>query len=191
MQVLIVDDDDGIRNRLIDISTARGHEVVVAATPQQALSFLQRERFDLIFMRWHLAEESHLTHLRHVRSDRVPYHSYIVLLAAQEEADKINAGLSAGADNFLLTPFDPASLRVCFTLGERLVELERNLWEMHCEVERLALYDTTTGLPNHPAIEERARAELSRAQRSHHPLALILLDLSFQLLSDENIHTTG
>jgi len=52
---------------------------------------------------------------------------YLVLLTAKSQKDEIAAGLQAGADDYVIKPFDPDELRARLTVGQRVVELERTL----------------------------------------------------------------
>jgi DNA-binding response OmpR family regulator len=58
-------------------------------------------------------------------SDR-PY-IYLVLLTAKAQKEEIATGLDAGADDYVVKPFDPSELRARLKVGQRVVELERRL----------------------------------------------------------------
>ncbi|HNU83491.1 MAG TPA: response regulator, partial [Thermoanaerobaculia bacterium] len=46
--VLVVDDDDGFRALLLDILRLEGYRLLAAASAEQALSLLERDRADLV-----------------------------------------------------------------------------------------------------------------------------------------------
>ncbi|MEF8794367.1 MAG: EAL domain-containing protein [Thiohalorhabdus sp.] len=69
-------------------------------------------------------------------------------------------------------------------ISERLVLEDR--------LRQLAYYDPLTGLPNRTHFEEQLAHSLSRAERSGHSLALLMLDLDrFKDLNDSLGHPTG
>lgn len=59
------------------------------------------------------------------RVDR-PY-IYLLLLTAKSQKEEVAAGLDAGADDYVIKPFDPDELRARLKVGQRVVELERAL----------------------------------------------------------------
>jgi diguanylate cyclase (GGDEF)-like protein len=59
-------------------------------------------------------------------------------------------------------------------------------------LERQALTDPLTGLYNHRAFQERLRAELSRANRAHDSVALLMFDIDdFKRVNDVHGHSAG
>src|SRR5207245_8796033 len=60
------------------------------------------------------------------------------------------------------------------------------------EVEHRARTDFLTGLPNHRFFQATLTTELARAERHHHPLSLLMIDLDFlKLVNDRFGHPSG
>ena len=60
------------------------------------------------------------------------------------------------------------------------------------EVQRLAVTDSLTGLANRRALEERLEEELRRAQRYHHLLSVLMIDIDhFKQYNDTHGHPAG
>ena len=60
------------------------------------------------------------------------------------------------------------------------------------QLRMLALHDQLTGLPNRHSLNERLDAALTRAARSHDPVALLFIDLDgFKRVNDEFGHAAG
>ncbi|KAB2347439.1 sensor domain-containing diguanylate cyclase [Actinomadura rudentiformis] len=71
-----------------------------------------------------------------------------------------------------------------------VVLLQRSL--MHQQLQAAARTDAKTGLLNAAAWQREADTELSRAQRSHDPLALLLIDIDhFKRVNDTHGHLVG
>ena len=67
---------------------------------------------------------------------------------------------------------------------------ERKLTEQR--IEFLAYHDPLTGLPNRVLLEDRLEQTIAQAERSHHGLALVFMDLdNFKKINDSLGHATG
>uniref|UniRef100_UPI0035AFD0B5 sensor domain-containing protein n=1 Tax=Hylemonella sp. TaxID=2066020 RepID=UPI0035AFD0B5 len=67
---------------------------------------------------------------------------------------------------------------------------ERKLTEQR--IEFLAYHDPLTGLPNRVLLEDRLEQAIAQAERSHHGLALVFMDLdNFKKINDSLGHATG
>ncbi|MCC5856348.1 MAG: diguanylate cyclase [Idiomarina sp.] len=83
--------------------------------------------------------------------------------------------------------------------GWRLGELQRSeirlkqqVAEKTSELERLAMSDELTGLPNRRAFDQRLRDEFERSSRYGAPLSLAILDIDFfKRINDEWSHEAG
>ncbi len=64
--------------------------------------------------------------------------------------------------------------------------------QLYDQVQRLAVTDELTGLPNRRVLYERGAAEVNRAKRFNHPLAVAMLDIDhFKVVNDTHLHAAG
>lgn len=106
-QILIVDDDPGIRSLLSDYLQANGYRTSTAADGRAMKQALSTARIDLIVLDLMLPGEDGLVLCRNLRvSSDVPV---IMLTARGDEMDRI-LGLEMGADDYLPKPFNPREL---------------------------------------------------------------------------------
>lgn len=114
-QVLIVEVEDAIREMLVKVMIAEGHEVISASNNYAALTLLQsldknneKFPFDLIILAWttHKTDDLELCRWLRGQGNLVPM---LVLGTNNSETDCIYA-LEAGADGYLPKPFSTQDL---------------------------------------------------------------------------------
>ncbi len=124
MQVLIVDDNDVALEALRHALHGEGYETIVAHNGREALNIASDNACRLVISDWMMPEMDGLELCRQIRSMDLPGYVYILLLTSNDSAGSVVEGLSAGADDFLQKPFDPAELLVRVRAGERILSLE-------------------------------------------------------------------
>ncbi len=107
-KLLIVDDDERVRDLLRRYLGQEGFDVLVAEDGRAMNRLMGRERFDAIVLDLMLPGEDGLSLLRRMRAanDATPV---IMLTAKGEDIDRI-LGLEMGADDYLPKPFNPREL---------------------------------------------------------------------------------
>lgn len=105
--ILVVDDDDRIRDLLARYLTDHGFFVSTAADAKEAKSILEIAAYDALVVDVMMPGQSGMEFTQALRQhDDVP----VLLLTAMGETDDKISGLSAGADDYLTKPFDPREL---------------------------------------------------------------------------------
>ena len=109
MLILVVDDEPQIRKLLETGLGGYGHDVITAATGEQALTLIAQRKPDLVVLDVNLGREPDgLEVCRRLREwSRVPI---IILSVRGDEATKVRA-LDAGADDYVTKPFGMEELR--------------------------------------------------------------------------------
>lgn len=112
MRILVVEDDDVLRNVMLRSLSDAGHRVDLAATAQEADHFWSVQPFDAVLLDLNLPHDAQhaqplpsglqVLKAARARGDRTPV---LVLTARDRKEDRI-AGLDAGADDYLGKPFD-------------------------------------------------------------------------------------
>jgi putative two-component system response regulator len=124
MQVLVVDDDDIAVTVAKKILTAEGHEVLVAENGEEALQLLTRSQIRVVVSDWNMPEMNGLELCRRLRELKSVEYIYIIIVTARNSKEDMLTGLSAGADDFITKPFEPAELLVRVRNAERILALE-------------------------------------------------------------------
>jgi two-component system response regulator MprA len=109
MRVLVVDDDRALRDALRRALTLGGYEVLAAAGGLQAIEQVEGARPDVMVLDLLMPDLDGLEVCRRLRDrgDRTP----ILMLTARDAVDDRIAGLDAGADDYLVKPFDVEELK--------------------------------------------------------------------------------
>ncbi|PWB79638.1 MAG: serine/threonine protein phosphatase [Candidatus Methylomirabilota bacterium] len=135
MRILIVDDDAAMRELLLQRLERWGYDVVPAADGVEAWEILQNQAISFIITDWMMPKLDGLELCRRIREGRFGRYIYIILLTAKNSKDELIKGMEAGADDFLIKPFNAGELKVRIRAGERIVRLESNLEEQNKKLQ--------------------------------------------------------
>lgn len=106
--ILVVEDDNEIRNGVEIYLRNQGYEVVTAANGQEGLEAARRQEFHLAIVDIMMPVMDGVTMLMRLRAENYEF-PVIMLSAKSEEVDKI-MGLNMGADDYVTKPFTPLEL---------------------------------------------------------------------------------
>jgi two-component system response regulator MprA len=159
--VLLVDDDARILRMLERTLAAEGYAVAAVADGGAALAQVERSLPDVIVLDVAMPGLDGLAVTRRLRAKRLPVP--ILLLTARDALEERVAGLDAGADDYLVKPFEVEEL----TARVRAL-LRRN----HPPGERLAFADLT--LEPESGLARRGGREIALTRREAELLELLL-----------------
>ena len=110
LKILVVEDEDDIRDMLVMVLEQADLHVMAAASAEQAWSLLAEHHVDLVVLDWMLPGISGVELARRLKKEPSYKDLSIILLTARgEEEDKIR-GLEIGADDYMTKPFSPKEL---------------------------------------------------------------------------------
>lgn len=135
MRILIVDDDVDMRRLLLGILQRWGYAVIPASDGAEAWEILQNQSISFVITDWIMPNLDGLELCRRIREGRFGRYIYIILLTAKNSKDELIKGMEAGADDFLIKPFNAGELKVRIRAGERIVSLEHNLEEQNRKLQ--------------------------------------------------------
>jgi diguanylate cyclase (GGDEF)-like protein len=185
MRVLVADDDP-ITRRLLEASLTRwGYDVEVARNGTDAWNALARtDGPPLAVLDWVMPGLDGPELCRRLRAQRDRY-VYVLLVTAKTEKHALLEAFDAGADDYVVKPFEIDELHARLRSGKRILRLEE-------ELRIRATHDVLTGLWSRRAIMEMLTRELDRARRSHHVVGVMMLDFDrFKAINDSNGHLAG
>jgi two-component system copper resistance phosphate regulon response regulator CusR len=104
VRVLVAEDDQGLRSVLVRGLQENDYVVDAVSNGEEALRFLRSYTYELAVLDWRMPGISGLDVVRWMRRNALP--ARILMLTARDQpADRVT-GLDAGADDYLVKPFD-------------------------------------------------------------------------------------
>ncbi|HEV3213928.1 MAG TPA: response regulator transcription factor [Acidimicrobiales bacterium] len=156
MKVLVVEDDPAVRNSLSRALRLEGYEAELHDEGGSAIRSLQVAAPDAILLDLQLPDVDGLEICRRIRAsgDRTP----VLMVTARDAVDDRVAGLDAGADDYLVKPFDLAELFA------RLRALLRRRGPAEGEVDVLRFEDLSLDLATRDAHRGERTFTLTRVE---------------------------
>jgi diguanylate cyclase (GGDEF)-like protein len=180
--------DDGATSRRIAHMALRslGHDCHAAIDGIHASEVFQSVQPDVVISDWTMPGLTGLQLCRNIRADPSGRYTYFIMVTSRGALDEILEGMNAGADDYLVKPFDPDDLRVRLIAAERVTllhrELDRQRNELRVandELTAIARRDPLTGLGNRRALEEDLEVLDARVARYGHRYCMALVDVDF------------
>jgi diguanylate cyclase (GGDEF)-like protein len=192
---VLLAEDSAIYRRLIEQEFKDwGFNFVVAKDGKEAWKILSgRDAPHLALLDWVLPEIDGVEICRRLRSNSkdLPY-TYTILLTAKSGREEMLEAMDAGADDFLVKPFDPSELKARLLVGRRIVDLQQRLVSTNQALQFAACHDFLTGLWNRAEILSFLQRELVRARRDRTPVGVVLADVDhFKRINDQHGHDAG
>lgn len=106
-KILLVEDDKSIVSNLTEFLTQEGFEVKSASGQTDALTFLEKESFDLVLLDISLSDGNGFSVCSAVKSD---YGIPVIFLTASSDEFSTVTGFDLGADDYIPKPFRPREL---------------------------------------------------------------------------------
>jgi two-component system, OmpR family, response regulator len=115
-RILVVEDEDILREVIIDYLTDDGYQVLEAADGEKALELFQTNSVDLVILDIVLPKLDGWSVCRRIRkTSNIP----IIMLTARSDEDDSLMGYELGADDYLIKPYNP---RVLMAKVKRFLE---------------------------------------------------------------------
>lgn len=184
---ILVAEDDPISGRLLEqFLRDWGYDVLVTRAGTEAWEILQKpEAPSLLISDWMMPHMDGLELCRRIRERESSNYVYFIILTSKGRKEDLVAALEAGADDFLVKPFDRQELQYRLKIGERIIKLEQRILQM-------ANTDFLTNVLNRRAFMVRMEGEINRCARRSVPLSLVLSDIDhFKGVNDNYGHQAG
>lgn len=110
IRILIIDDDPDIRDVMNITLTEEGYECIQAQDGEEGLRAIQAHSPDIVLVDYKMPKMNGPEVCRKVKEDTLLRHLPIIMVTGKKEiSDKIQ-GIDAGADDYIVKPFEPKEL---------------------------------------------------------------------------------
>lgn len=191
---VLVADDDAISRIMLQSCLAKwGLNVTAAQDGLQAWHELEKlDAPSLIILDWMMPGFSGIELCRKIRARKNSNYPYILVLTSRDAKENVVEALDAGADDYLVKPFNINELKARLAVGGRILALQNELFRTQQELRFQAQHDSLTRLWNRGAIMAFMEREIARSRRSTSQLGVLLLDIDhFKKVNDTYGHMVG
>jgi two-component system, OmpR family, phosphate regulon response regulator PhoB len=108
--ILIVEDEQPIREMVMFALAGAGYEVREAADSRQAQGIIAERLPDLVLLDWMLPGLSGIDFARRLKKEELTRELPVIMLTARAEEEDTIQGLESGADDYITKPFSPREL---------------------------------------------------------------------------------
>ncbi|WP_241255162.1 response regulator [Altererythrobacter sp. BO-6] len=107
---LVVDDSRVIRKVASKIAANLGYRVIEAENGHEGLAWCKRAMPDLVLTDWQMPEMDGIAFVTELRAIPTPRAPTVVFCTSKGDISDIHEGIAAGADDYVIKPFDEAAL---------------------------------------------------------------------------------
>ncbi len=138
LRSVLVAEDDTISRRIVVAALARGgNQVVEAKDGLQAWDVLQDPNAPrLAILDWMMPGLDGVQLCRDLKGANDGRTRYLILVTSKAECQDVVKGLEAGADDYMIKPFDAEELRARVRVGFRVLDLQEKLTHRVDELEQ-------------------------------------------------------
>jgi len=178
MRILLSEHDLLLGNLVESVLAKWGHSVSTARNVNEVWStFYEQDRPNLMVLDWAMPDMDGVELCRRIRGRTDEAYVYILMLCESEASADVAAGINAGADDYIVRPFDARQLKIRLRAGQRILDLKAQLAESERKLAFQSTRDAITGAWNQAVVLDFLKGEVNRARRHWTSLAVILASL--------------
>ena len=134
MRIAVLDDDSSQSELVCQVLNIAGHTCHIFGSARDMLSQLRRDSFDMLIIHWQMHDTSSVEVLQWAR-ERLSPNLPVLFITGHSSEDDIIAGLSAGADDYMIKPIRRGELLA------RVQALLRRAYPVQRTVEQIQFGD--------------------------------------------------
>lgn len=190
-RVLLIDEQQGQASRVARYMRGKA-EVKVVADPQMGVFEAAERPYDCVLISTALSDYDPLRLCSQLRSiDRTRFLP-IILIAGEEEEERVIRGLELGINDYLIRPLDEQELLARLNTQVKRKRYNDQLRASVAQTIEMAVTDGLTGLHNRRYLDSHLETLFERALTRGRPLSLMITDIDrFKSINDTHGHDGG
>lgn len=127
--ILLIDDDLAYLELTTMMLSLEGHRVLTATDGRAGWQLIEKEKPEVVLLDWNLPEVSGINLLKLLQEKEQQFRPYVIMITARSQMQYRIEGMEAGADDYLVKPFDRKELLARLHVGLRTMKLQRSVAE--------------------------------------------------------------
>jgi two-component system cell cycle response regulator len=191
-RILIIDDQQFEADKIAE-TLHRDNDIVIPVTSGiEAMELVSQHDFDLVIVSLNLKNEDGLRLCSHLKSNERTRSVPILMVATDDDLDRVARGLEIGAHDYVMRPVDRNEILARARTQIRRRRFQERLQANYQVSLSMALTDPLTGLYNRRYMEVHLQKLLVKNDEAKKHLCVLLLDIDhFKKINDTYGHGVG
>lgn len=188
-RILVIDDEEIIRNLLTDVLSDAGHEVIALASPEEAMEKVKEMPFEVVITDLKMPGMDGIEVLRKIK--KVDSDISVIVVTGYSTVETAVDAMREGAYDYINKPFNAEEIKIVVSKAIERRVLVKGVREKEYYKE-LSITDGLTQLYNHRYFYELLTREIVRAKRYPQSISLLMIDIdNFKIYNDAHGHLAG
>jgi two-component system, cell cycle response regulator len=190
--LLIVEDCQADAKLIKSLLNSLACSISIVSSGEEALSICNNHQVDVMILDMLLPGLDGYEVVKKIKENAATQSTQIIVVTSLQDIESKIKGYEFGVDDFLVKPinFNEFRARVNSLIKKKAYH-DKLVGNLEAAVQA-AITDKLTGVYNSGYLQHYLKDELKRADRHHHPVSLLMLDIdNFKQVNDRHGHLAG